>query len=470
MPTTTRAIVLGCGAAGTLAAAALTGHVDEVMLLDRYPVPNGPGHRRGVPQARHTHVVSSRAAHAVEALLPGTTQRWIAAGARRIGMPSGLVALTAQGWMRRWPSPHFVVACSRDLLDWVVREQVVAHPAVTLRTGLQAVGLTGNARRVTGVQVRDGHTGQTTEWNADFVIDATGRGSQAPHWLARLGLPIVREETIDCGLAYATRCYRPPAGAGPEVPLVSITADPRSGRPGQGALLLPIEGNRWQVTLGGTRGGEPPTDTETFADFARGVRHPIVANLLATAEPLGPVHYSRSTSNRRRYFERLRPWPDGFVVLGDAVAAYNPVYGQGLTVAACGAVALDDALRDGGLAAGTAHAVQRAITRPVAGAWATAAGQDAFYPGATGPRPTAAARMLQRYMDRLIRTTATSPTVAEAFFDAITLSRPLTCLAAPKVAASTLRGPTRRPPSGPPFSSTERRCLGLLPPDRYDCA
>ncbi|HEX5568136.1 MAG TPA: FAD-dependent monooxygenase, partial [Streptomyces sp.] len=445
MRPTTHAVVLGGGLAGMLAAAALARHLEKVTIIERDSVPDGPEPRRGIPQARHSHLLWSGGARAIEALLPGTTEALLAAGAHRNGMPSGLVLLTAHGWLRRWPETQFMITCSRDLLDWTVRRRLLENPRVTLRQGLRAVGVTGTGERVTGARVRDEKTGETFELAADLVVDASGRASRARQWLVETGLPPVREEVVDSGLAYATRIFRAPSTAGKDFPVITVQADPRDGEPGRGGVLLPIEGDRWLVTISGTRGGEPPTDEERFLDFARALRSPILADLVEGAEPLTPVHGSHSTANRRRYFERLRAWPEGFVVVGDAVAALNPVYGQGMSVLAECAVAVDRVLRRHGTRPGAARRIQREIARPVSGAWKTATGQDLQFPDVVGPRPSAVDRLLLGYVNRLVRTSLARPAAAEAFFEAITLSGPMTRLVTPRALLTTLRGPPLPP-------------------------
>ncbi|GHH70089.1 hypothetical protein GCM10018793_03590 [Streptomyces sulfonofaciens] len=462
----THAIVLGGGLAGTLAAAALVPHLDRVTVVERHPLPDGPAERRGVPQARHAHLLWSGGVRAVESLLPGITRRWLAVGARRIGVPDELVTMSAQGWLRRGPQRQYLITCSRDLLDWVVRERVLAHERVTLAPHGRAVGLLGGVTRVTGVRVRDEDSGRETEMRADFVVDATGRGSQAERWLAGIGLYGVRERTVDSGLAYATRIFRAPPDAPADFPLINVQADHRMPQPGQTATLVPIENHRWLVTLSGTRGGEPPADASCFVDFARGVRHPIVGDLIAHAEPEGPVYCSHSTANRRRYFERLPRWPDGFIVLGDALATFNPLYGHGMSVAAHGAVALHRGLARYGRLSGVAHRIQRAVARTTEGAWATATTQDVCYPDAMGAPPTVTARLVQRYTDRLMRTANDRPGAAAALYDAFTLSEPMSRLVRPGAALAALLGPTGPALAEPPLDAAVRTITHAPPPSQ----
>ncbi|CAM5716350.1 hypothetical protein SFUMM280S_08784 [Streptomyces fumanus] len=362
------AVVMGAGLAGMLAARVLAPHVDRVTVVDRDTMPDGPYLRKGLPQARHAHLLMSGGARTIDALLPGTTDRLLAAGGHRIGLPADVVSLTAYGWQQRFQGAQFMITCSRELLDWTVREAVLRDSRITLRDGVEVVGPRVAGGRVTGVVVRprDGSAGPV-ELAADFVVDCTGRGSPAKKWLAELGLPPVREETVDSGLRYSSRVFRAPAGAERDFPVVSVYPDHRSGRPGQSAVLVPIEDGRWIVTVSGTRGAEPPNGEEGFAAFAEAVRHPIVGRLIAGAEPVTEVQGSRSTHNRRLHYEQVAGWPEGFAVMGDALAAFNPVYGHGMSCAAQAAGALEGELRRlGGLGPQLGKRVQRAVSAVVA--------------------------------------------------------------------------------------------------------
>ncbi|MFD4672050.1 NAD(P)/FAD-dependent oxidoreductase [Lentzea sp. NPDC058450] len=447
----THAVVLGGGLSGMLAASVLVKHFDEVTVVERDKLPDGPASRSGVPQARHAHLLMSGGARAIESLLPGTLDALFAAGAHRIGVPNDLVSLSAQGWVPRFPEMQFIVSCSRGLLDWVVRSQALRDDRISVLTGTEPVSLLGSASGVTGVVVSDRISGGETSLDADLVLDACGRGSRLPAWLVALGLPEVHSESVDSGLAYATRIFRAPPTASSGFPIVNVQANPRDPHPGCTATLLPIEDGRWLVTLSGTRGGEPTTSESEFVSFARSVRNPVVGDLIADAEPLSPVYGSHSTSNRRMFFERLKSWPAGLLALGDSVATYNPVYGHGMSIAAQSAEVLD-----AGLAAGqSAHQIQRGIGKVVDGAWAMATNQDILYPGAVGKPLPFAGRVLQRYVDRLVRTATTEAAVTRAFLDAFTLSAPMANLLSPKVLWATLRGPRSASPE-PTLTSDER--------------
>ncbi|MFD7872574.1 FAD-dependent monooxygenase [Streptomyces sp. NPDC059766] len=460
---TRRAVVIGAGLAGMLAAAALSTSADEVIVLERDELPEGPAHRKGLPQGRHSHVLMAGGLAAMEEVVPGASIRkqLLAAGAHELSLGRDMVALTSEGWLRRWQDegPR-LIACSRALLDWVVRAAVAADPRVVIRRG-RAVGLLGDAGRVTGVRVaaEGAEDAGESDLAADLVVDTSGRGSRVVHWLGGLGVTGVRERTVDTGLVNATRVYRAPEGA-ERFPMTVVQADPYVSRPGRSGMILPIEGGRWMVSLGGTRGGEPPADPEGFLRYALDLPHPVVGKLIAAAEPLTDVHLSRSTRNDRRYLEKVRDWPEGLVVLGDALATFNPAYGQGMTVAALGARVLHRELAAGGVgAAGLARRVQRGAARPVDAAWAAAVGQDVWYPGTRGARPGLGDRVVTGFARRLTLAATGSPGAAAALWDVTSLLAGPGRLLRPATLLAVLNGPLLPPLPGPPLTREERRLM-----------
>lgn len=436
-----------------LAAAALSGSVDEITVIERDALPAGPEPRKNLPQARHAHILWSGGAEAMERLLPGVTGAWLAAGAHRIPLTSGMVALSPQGWYRRWRDSHYLISCGRDLLDATVRDLALALPGVSLLDSTRVLALEGDASRVTGVRVRTAD-GEQRLLRADLTVDASGRGTHTRQWLDALGVPAAREEVVDPGVVYASRIFRSPAGDQP-FPVVNVQANARAAEPGRTAVILPIEAGQWLVTLSGTRGDRPTGDPDAFLPFALGARHRVVGELIGDAEPLSEVATFANTASRRLFFEKVKQWPQGYVALGDAVAVYNPVYGHGMSVAAQGALALRETLAvHGATAPGLARRVQRAVARPVSTAWLLA-GQDIFYPGAITRRPRPADRALGRCVDRLMRTSTGNYTVATALTDVMTLTAPVTALARPRVLLATLAGSRRPQLTSPPLTDRE---------------
>ncbi|MFE6281089.1 NAD(P)/FAD-dependent oxidoreductase [Streptomyces sp. NPDC057877] len=455
-----RAVVIGGSIAGMLAAAALARHVGSVEIIEAHELPDGPEPRTGVPQAAHIHFLQTGGAEAIEALLPGSIDLLLAAGANRIPETTNMVIYSPEGWYRRWKrATHYLITASRDLTDHIIRQQVLKDPRVTVRSHTKAIGLLGTRHRITGVRLRDADN-TDFDLRADLVIDASGRASRTPQWLARLGITHLASDHIDSGLVYASRFYRAPVPTR-GWPVIGVQADPSLPRPGNAGGILPIEGDRWHVSLMGAPGGQPTSQPDAFEPFARTLRHPLMADLLRHAEPLTDVRVTHGTANRRHYYERLTPWPEGLVVLGDSAAAFNPLYGHGMSVAAQGAVALRDELATG-LVPGLARRAQRAIARRVDTAWALAVGQDIHFPTTTGKRPTVADRLLHRYVSRLSRTATGSFHAATSLTDVLALQAAPTSLVTPRVLLTALVGPLRPPLEGPQLTDAERVLLDQM--------
>ncbi|MCX4696015.1 NAD(P)/FAD-dependent oxidoreductase [Streptomyces sp. NBC_01408] len=455
------AVVIGGSMAGLLAAAVLAEHA-TVTIIDADTLPDSPAPRRGLPQARHVHVMWSGGARAIEEILPGITGDWTAAGAIRRSLPTDLVTKTAQGWIPRFGEKQFNISCSRDLLDSVVRARVTGLTGVSTLQQSRVRGLEGTAARVTGVRVdTPDEAGRLIA--ADLVVDASGRGSRARNWLQELGVSGIRRAEVDSGLVYATRIFEAPAGAhAANFPIVNVQSDPRVHVPGQTATIVPIENGQWQATLSGTRGGQPTGDPDQFIPFAKGIRDPIVGELLEGKKPLTDVAVTQGTANRRIYFEKA-DLPDGFFAVGDSVATFNPLYGQGMTVAAQGLLAVRALLRArGGLShPSLGRQAQRALAPQVSTAWELATSQDILYPGATGMRPRAGAGVLNGYVDRLMTGATTREALTAAFLQVITMSSAPTYWLRPSVVWRVLRASDREALKAPPLTAAERIVAGL---------
>jgi 2-polyprenyl-6-methoxyphenol hydroxylase-like FAD-dependent oxidoreductase len=184
----------------------------------------------------------------------------------------------------------------------------------------------------------------------------------------------------------------------------------------------------------------PPTDERGFLEFTQGLRSPAIADIIDRLEPVSPIVGYRRTENRRHY-ESLR-MPDGFVVVGDAACAFNPVYGQGMSAAALTAEALDRCLgqhlaRQASVV-GVARQAQRAVAKANAGAWMVAIGEDLRYPETRGGKVGIADRSIRRYLDRVVAAAAVDAVLNAAFFDVVALLAAPTSLMRPALMARVL--------------------------------
>ncbi|HEU5472897.1 MAG TPA: FAD-binding monooxygenase [Actinophytocola sp.] len=407
------AVVIGASMAGLLTALALHDHFADVTVIDRDRLPAGPRFRAGVPHG-HLPGLWVTGLPAVERLLPGFERELRAAGARPLHLPTDALWLTPPGhWSERFPASARTLSASRPLIEWLLRARVLRAGRINLVAELDAVGLrldrTGDA---TAVTARSRRTGAIFELHADLVVDAGGRDSGLPGWLAALGRPRPKEITVDADLGCATRYYATPSGAGADWKAIFLpAAPPRQLRAG---TLVPIEGDRWAVTLAGGGRDHPPTDGPGFVAFAASLRDPVLHDAIATAEPVSPVRAHRGTANQRRHYETLRGMPGRLLVVGDSLCAFNPVHGQGTMVAALQVAALVSALRASAGSPSDSRRIQRAVAKVADGVWPMAAGEDLRYPGTEGAKSSIGTRFGHRYRDRVFAAAAVDPTVNAA--------------------------------------------------------
>jgi flavin-dependent dehydrogenase len=452
------AVVIGGSLAGMLASRILVDHFDRVTLVERDRFPEGPVARTGVPQARHVHALLARGRGILEQLFPGLGAELTAAGAHLMDVAEDIAWLTPGGWGVRFRSGIIMLSCSRDLLDWMIRGRVAAQPGLRLHDRVQVTSLVANAdrTRVLGVALRR-HAGPdggpadpappARELAADLVVDASGRGSRLPQWLAALGYPPPQESVIDASLGYASRLYRRPAARSGWTGAYLQAAPPARTR---GGIILPIEGDRWLVTLIGGGGDHPPTDEDGFLEFLHRLPSPILYDAVRAAAPLSPITGYQATENRWRHYERLARRPEGLLVLGDAACAFNPVYGQGMTTAGLGALALDQALREqrrsNGDLSGLAARFQQALAKVNEAPWLLAIGEDVRYPTTekAGVRSGWGTRLMHWYLDRLVARAARDAGLRRLLLEVLQMIKPPAVLSRPAVATRVLLWPARR--------------------------
>jgi 2-polyprenyl-6-methoxyphenol hydroxylase-like FAD-dependent oxidoreductase len=370
-----------------------------------------------------------RGAALLEELFPGFGADLTAAGAITVDVGRNYGFLTRYGWGIPFRPTLSVFSVSRDLLESQVRRRVRALAGVRFVEGRSVKRLLVRGGRVAGVELDDG-----TSHDADLVVDASGRGSQAVRWLSELGFEAPSETVVDAGVAYTSRVFE----GRPQLPDGWLAACVFWAPPAhkRGGYVVPLEGNRTMVTLTGGAGDHAPADEAGFMQFARSLRTPIFHDAFAGLRPVGEIHVNRSTVNRFRHFERMKRMPPGFVVTGDAVVAFNPAYGQGMSVAAIEASALQRAVRDGRPV--DPLSFQRTIAREVKDVWLAATGEDFRFEETKGPRP-AAARWLHKYLDAIFRLSLRDPEVQAATVGVYLLDRPMTALMSPSILLRALR-------------------------------
>ncbi|WJV50619.1 FAD-dependent oxidoreductase [Streptomyces flavofungini] len=415
-----RALVVGGGYAGLVTARVLADRFDEVVVLEQDDVTAAPVHRRGTPQSRHPHALLARGADLLEHLFPGLRAELRDAGAP-VSDFGQFPMLYPAGWSPRVRTDLALQTFSRPLLESALRRRVLAHPRVRLldRTRVARVVFDDARGHVVGVRTEGGSLRP-----ARLVVVATGRNSRLPAGLATGGLPVPDVLRVDGRLSYTSRVYRRDTASPPNWQAsLQATFAPTARR---GGTVVALEDDRWLVCLFGADGQSAPTDPAGFAAYADSLANPHIKDIVTRAEPLGSIYRYGGLGGQWRRYDRIRPWPAGLAVLGDALCVLNPLYGHGMTVAVQQAVLLARTLDAHAPADACGH-FQRRSARTLLLPWYLSTSLDLGWRPENAP---VAALLARRYLARLLRRIPDDPALYRRFLAVQHLTAsPLTLLA-----------------------------------------
>jgi 2-polyprenyl-6-methoxyphenol hydroxylase-like FAD-dependent oxidoreductase len=436
-PDRQHAVVIGAGIAGLVASRALSAHFRSVTLLDRDQEPAQPVARAGVPQGRHIHVVLPGGVRALDRLFPGRLAELVRAGSQPFDYGQSQFHMCGQ-WMPRIATELYSLAQTRPFLEEHLRRWVRELPNVRAIFGANVTAPILEGSRVTGVALQYAGGDRPEKLRADLVIDATGRHTRLPGWLALHGdpegYPPVPETAVGIDLGYATGRFRAPGNLRHTHPMLYIVGHPpRETRVGVRVL---VEDGVIFGGMGGYHGDHPPADLPGFLEFARSLCQPDIFAVLSQCELLSPIAVYRIPTATRRHYGRMARFPNGILPIGDAICSFDPAFGQGMTVAALEAEALMDCLQSHGRAD---EAFRRDYFRRADAAvevpWALSSGENFKYPQTTGRRPLSFP-LTRLYKDRLA--TCGNAVVIHDFYRVVSLSAPPRILLRPRVVARML--------------------------------
>jgi 2-polyprenyl-6-methoxyphenol hydroxylase-like FAD-dependent oxidoreductase len=437
------AVVLGASMAGLLAARSLADFFNTVTVIERDPLPDTAAARRGVPQGRHLHGLLARGAQVIEELFPGILDELVLDGAQYFDgrdLSRLYYNLGGHPMVRSGSATSFTAYCAtRPFLEDRVRGRVRDIPNVTLLDEHDIVELTATPDhpRVTGARVVNRRTGEDATLSADLVVDATGRAARTPVWLNSLGYDRPPEDHVVVHLTYASQMLRMTPDALHEIGfLVGIVP----GRP-TGLGLVHCENDTWLFTVMGIAGREPPRDLAAMCEFVEDCAPSHMLAAVRAAEPIGEPARHRMPSSHWRRFDKMSRFPEGLLVTGDAICSFNPIYGQGMTVAALEALALRDCLSCG--TRDLARRFFRAAATPIRQAWQLSAEADLALPEIDGAPPLVA-RLLKKYVDRVLTATESDTIVVDQFARVTSLVDSATRLLRPAIMWRVARANQRR--------------------------
>jgi 2-polyprenyl-6-methoxyphenol hydroxylase-like FAD-dependent oxidoreductase len=434
----TRAVVVGGSLTGLLAARALADHFDEVIVVERDDDPKGASVRRGVPQAAHPHMLLAQGLIWLEQLLPGLTASLREAGAVPVRWTQDVCWHAGSGLCApRVETDVSSYSSSRALLEQHVREHVLRHPNVRLRFGQRADGLLYDPHpgRVTGL--RTYALGVEECVTAHLVVDAAGRASQGPKWLSELGKQPPPVTVVHPYSGYASCTVSLPREHFPDA-IYILERDPAGGRAG---AMYRIEGERFIATVIGVERDYPPSDFAGLLAFARTLPGGAIHAALRHATPLEEVSTYRRTENRLVHYERCVDPCEGFIVLGDAACAFNPIYAQGMTEAAHAAVTLKRCLsahgKDVAHAQGFARRFQRSLAKANRVSWQLSTSADVEHARAQAPEQhfSGVLRVRHRVLKRVLEAALKKPVLTRAFAEVMNQVRPPEHLLHPRLLA-----------------------------------
>ncbi|MBL9096496.1 MAG: FAD-dependent monooxygenase [Alphaproteobacteria bacterium] len=331
-----RAVILGGGIAGLIAARVLAGRFAHVTLVERHRLAHDGAVRDAAPQGAHAHAMLARGLQIIERLFPGYTDELVAGGASLVGVQD--VRVYVLGWRQGHDSPLRVLAATRPFMEWMLARRVRALDNVDIVENAEAVAAQGSRSRITGVTLRTGET--TRDLAADLIVDARGRRSNLADWMKALGAETPPHETSPLASVYCSYLLEPAPGH--PRPLTHQVAKFEDKL---GVLIFPVESGRVLLSVGANaKVPLPKTHAEMLTFLKDRLPVPDAYDAIKNLRPITPIAYSRFSASVRRNFDALAHPPEGIVAIGDAVASFNPIFGQGMTIAALEAEWLETCL------------------------------------------------------------------------------------------------------------------------------
>ncbi|ACD19457.1 NAD(P)/FAD-dependent oxidoreductase [Paraburkholderia phytofirmans] len=451
------AIVIGASMGGLLAARVLADFFTTVTVLERDAFAAADLPRKGVPQGRHTHGLLARGSAILDEFFPGYNHEVVAQSNGLIGdVANDVIWIGRNVRLANGASDLTGLLASRPVLEGHLRRRLLGLTNVRVVENCAVRGLAADpARRcVTGVRACvEGNPEETIE--ADLVVDATGRGSSSAAWLEELGYSSPAKEEVEIGICYMTRTYRRrPTDLDGKHGIVVAGSAPnwRNG------VVLAQENDSWIVSAGGFLGDDAPGDDQGFLAYLATLPTMEIHDLVARAEPLTDYRRYRYVSNLRRRYEKLARFPKNYLVFGDAICSFNPVYGQGMTVAAEEALTLQRCLRTG--PRDLARRFFRAAAKIVDIPWDIAVGNDLRHPQVKGAR-SPMLRFINWYIGKLHRAATRDSTLAIAFLKVVNLMMPPASLLSPAIAWRVWQGNRRAalPVASPAIEAARRNSV-----------
>jgi 2-polyprenyl-6-methoxyphenol hydroxylase-like FAD-dependent oxidoreductase len=430
------AIVIGGGIDGLLAARVLFPHYHQVMILEKDVYSKKAGPRNGIPQSNHIHILLMKGKQILTELFPKLEANLISKGAHKVDLLADVKYHLATGVAMRFNSGMYTIACTRPLLEYAIRtELLVQSQNIKIIDNARVTNLIKNPgeNKIVGVNAISNNA--TQDFYGELIVDASGRKSETIQWLEKIGFGKPKEIRVNSFIGYATQKYKFPDDLNLDwKSLIVMTSPPTNPRM---AVIYPVEDNHIMVGLLGIGKTHPPTDAEGFLEFAKQIGVGEVEKTIENSEPVSSIFGYRETGSRKYLFEKMKEWPENFIMLGDSVCAFNPIYGQGISVAAMCAKTLGECLKSKGkiktLERGFAKNFQKRVAKVNSFPWLLGTSEDLRWPTSQGPRPNLVTKMMQKYVNEVMLLGPQSEIATRSFFTVLHMLKSPLVLFHPRV-------------------------------------
>ncbi|MEB9410045.1 FAD-dependent oxidoreductase [Bacillus sp. 007/AIA-02/001] len=340
-----KAIVIGGSMAGKFAAKALSTSFKEVIIIEADERWDGKSSRKRVPQSNHPHVLLKGGENAIEELFPNITNELIEAGSIINNFTRDLKWHQFGLWKQPFIGEVHMIQQSRPLLEWHIQKRIhqISNITIKYETLVKELLVDAKLNKVCGVKVKYLETNTQEEVHADLVVDASGFGSKSIEWLREYEIK-VQEEKVRIDLFYATKMFK--LKENEELDCCNMLMSPSFPDNPYGVLIQTIEDNRYFVTFSGYANEKAPQTDDEFYDFAENLSISNVTDFLNKAEGITDIKTYKIPYQVRRRFDLVNNVPEGLLVIGDAQCRFDPVFGQGVSVAAMEAHQLQLLLQD----------------------------------------------------------------------------------------------------------------------------
>lgn len=427
-----QAIVMGASLGGLMTARVLSLHFENVIIIEKDEVHRHPESRKGQPQTRHLHGLLPAGFNIISSYFPDIQEALEQNGANLTDFAETMVWKTYGGYRKSFNMNLNAVTMSRPLLEHLVRERVLALPNVQLmdNTAVKKLIASTDNQRILGIQIASKDGEETISLNADFVVDVTGRTSRSPQWLSDLGYETPPISEVKVNVGYATRLFK----RDPHHPLSKswMLYTPQAPIETRFGGLFPVEGNRWVLSVGGWHGDNAPLDEASFMAYVKSLPMPELYDTVSQCEPISDIMPYKFLSSLRRHYEKMKRFPLGYLVLGDAFSSFNPTYGQGMTSASLQAAELDKILQQNIAETQLASTFFKRAAQVIDIPWSLAVGEDFRFAETTGPKP-AGIDFINKYVARVHQATLKDEVVCKAFLKVMSLLEPPTSLFHPRI-------------------------------------